>query len=107
MAKAGSDRDTKVLQTQNKAQAPAPACGPSTTMPASTRRLDGRPQAMSLLASSPRRSSQGLTMPQDQKVASIAMLIQKSPVAACAAVCPATFCIQGPAHSVCMATMPP
>ena len=46
-------------------------------------------------------------VPQDQKVASIAMLIQKSPVAACAAVCPATFCIQGPAHRVCMATMPP
>ena len=68
--------------TQNTAQPSHPVEAPNTMFEASDTRLKGTPQSNSLSAGQPCCASQGLTMPQPQKVPSMAALMQKRPVAA-------------------------
>ena len=81
-ATAGWASDTQVDVMQNRAQASAPACWPAAMVPASTRKLTGRPQVMSRSTWNPLRNSQGVSMPQLQKVHSMQRLMKNRPVAA-------------------------
>ena len=68
MPTAGWASDTNVELMQKSAQAPAPAAGPAMIIAASTTKLRGRPQAIRRSVVMPLRASQGLSMPQLQKV---------------------------------------
>ena len=73
----------------------------------STTKLHGKPQVISVLGTMPRLVSLGVTMPQVQNVHSMVRLMANRPVAASIELQPPTCVIQGPAHKVWMATMPP
>ena len=110
MPTAGWASATKVLVMQSKATptaAAAPTPGPIHTSAPITPKLQGKPQAIRRSTGMPLRANRGVIKPHNQKVTSMARLIKNSPDAASAAVQPATCVIQGPAHKVWMATMPP
>src|SRR4030095_5371104 len=60
---------------QKTAHAPAPAPGPAMIIVASTAKLRGRPRATRRFVVMPLRASQGLSMPQLQKVQSMETLM--------------------------------
>src|SRR5574343_613568 len=110
MPTAGCANETKGLLTQKAASmkaAPPPAEGPAQTSAAMATKLSGTPHEINMSAWMPRRASAGVIQPHSQKLHSMDRLMTNRPVAESCALQPATWVIQGPAHRVWLATMPP